>query len=171
MRLTCLKAVALGSVSVLVGCSQPAVEVAPESLAFPVVLVTGIGGNGKMPCRADVVHARDHLSRMRLSLYSELSDRSLSGPPIVVDASAQIFEMHNIVGERGGLWMMANPNGMMPIRFSLIRRKDGGISPVRDLLAGCRFPGRVADDDTLTRRRNDIRKATAMAGIIAILDE
>jgi hypothetical protein len=108
---------------------------------------------------------------MRVTLLSELSDTTLSDPPIVIDGAARMLDMKEIKGERGGLWMMVNPNGLMPIRFTLVQRKDAGVEAARALIARSQFIGRYLDSEGTNSRRQRIEVATSMSEIIQIIDE
>jgi hypothetical protein len=155
----------------LAGCGQPPADVSVDSLSFPVILITRSSEKGQGPCQVNRVEAKAHLSLMRVEIYSRSSDTSTFDPPIVIDGTAKTFEMKNIVGERGGLWMMANPTGMMPVRFTLSPRTDTGIAAARSLIASCRYLGRDLDDERIELRRDRIRVAKNMAQIVEILDD
>ncbi|MGL4438350.1 MAG: hypothetical protein ACRCUE_03695 [Bosea sp. (in: a-proteobacteria)] len=153
------------------GCDKPPASVSVESLSFPAVLITRSSARGQLPCHASRVEAKEHLSLMRLEIYSTISDRTFSAVPIVIDGTAKILEMKDIVGERGGLWMMANPTGQMPIRFTLSPRKDTGFADARSLIAHCRYLGRDLDDERTELRRNRIRLAKDMTEILRTMDD
>ena len=42
---------------------------------------------------------------------------------------------------------MINPSGQMPVKFTLLERKETGIEAARDLVANCRFLGRDLGSD------------------------
>ncbi len=108
---------------------------------------------------------------MRLEIYSTINDTTFSEALIVVDGTAKIFEMKGIIVERGGLWMMLNPTGQMPVRFTLLHRRDSGIAPARSLIANCKYLGRDLDDEHTELRRDRIRLAKDMADILKTLDD
>lgn len=153
----------------LCGCDAPPAPVSVEALAFPVLRVTGTARNGVLPCRVDVFRTAEGLSHMRVEMYSEMTDRTRADAPIVIDSQARAYDMDKIAGERGTLWMMANPTGMMPLRFSLIPRRSTGIAAARDLLPGCKYLGSGFDHAVLDRRRELIRQADSMAMIIEVV--
>lgn len=155
----------------LAACSSEPSEVAVEALTFPVVRMFGHDQKGRMPCQADVMADPRQLARFRVGTYSELTDRTISDPPIVIDATGQVLRMDKIEGEHGALWMMANPNGMMPVRFILLREPSSGLAAARTWLAGCRFLGSGHDHDVIARRRTEIRDADSMARILQTLAE
>lgn len=155
----------------LAGCSQQPASVPVESLAFPVVLITGTSPRGTLPSRARIVVNKEDLGLMRVLLYTELTDTVLSDPPIVIDSAARMLDMKDIKGKHGGLWMMVNPNGLMPIRFTLIRRKETGFETARATIARSRFIGRSLDSEGIARRRAGIAAATSMSAVIGIIDE
>jgi hypothetical protein len=155
----------------LAACSSEPPEVAVEALTFPVVRMFGHDQQGRLPCQADVMADRHQLARFRVGIYSELTDRTISAPPIVIDATGQVLRMEKIEGERGTVWMMVNPNGMMPVRFVLLRARPSGLAAAKALLAECRFLGSGHDHDVMARRRTEIRDAEGMAPILKTLVE
>ena len=156
----------------LLGCSREPVVVPAASLTFPVVLITGgAAASNALPHRARVFASLDQLSHMRVELYSVTSSKTSAEAPKVIDANAQVLDMMNIEGEHGGLWIMANPTGMMPIRFTLVRREQTGIGPARDLIAAAEFLGHDLDSERKELRSERIRKATSMAEVMQIIDE
>lgn len=155
----------------LAACRSEPSEVAVEALTFPVVRMFGHDQKGQLPCQADVMEDRRQLARFRVSIYSELTDRTHSDPPIIIDATGQVLRMDKIEGEHGTLWMMVNPNGMMPVRFTLLRERSSGLAAAKTRLAACRFLGSGHDHDVMTRRRTDIRDADSMGRILTTLSE
>lgn len=155
----------------LAACSSEPPEVAVEALTFPVVRMFGHDQKGRLPCQADVMVDRRQLARFRVGIYSELTDRTISDPPIIIDAAGQVLRMDKIEGENGTLWMMVNPNGMMPVRFILVRERSSGLAAAQKWLAACRFLGSGHDHDVIARRRTDIRDARSMAQILQTLTE
>lgn len=155
----------------LPGCSRAPVVVPVDSLTFPAVLVTGTRPTLGVAHVARVVVDREDLSRMRSELYSGLSDTTATDPPIVIDAGAKIADMTQIKGAHGGLWMMANPTGMMPITFTLVQRKDQGVEAARALIADSQFIGPDLDQERRQLRSERIRRATSMTEIVAIVNE
>ena len=163
-----LSAVLLGS---LLGCGQPPEVVSPDSLSFPAILVIGVAPSGTKYRQARLIMDKEDLSHLRLSIFSALSDMSSADVPIVIDSTASILEMRDIKGEKGGLWMMMNPNGLMPIQFTLVRHSKTGIEAARTMIATCDYLGRDLDGDRAHHRRQRIRQATTLAEIIRIVDE
>jgi hypothetical protein len=159
--------------SVLPGCQRPPappVPVAVDSLRFPVVVITGTHPSHIIPARADVATDREALGRMRTETYARINDATVSDPPIVIDAAAATFDMTEIKGQRGGLWMMINPTSRMPIAFTLFRRKESGIAAARKLVAASTYLGRDFDAERAALRRQRIGQAQTMAQIVAIID-
>lgn len=142
-----------------------------DDLAFPLVRITGTASGGTLPSRAVVLRSRDELDRMRVELFSELSDTTRSDPPVVIDSAGVICEMREIEGQRGGLWMMVNPTGLMPITCKLVRRDDSGVIAARALISKCRFLGTDLDSERTALRRARIAAATTMAEIVEIVEE
>ena len=155
----------------LLGCSREPEIVPVDSLSFPVILVIGIAPVGTKYRQARIVLDKEDLGRMGLSVFSALSDTASSDVPIVFDSGASAFEMRNIKGEKGGLWMMLNPNGTMPIQFTLVRHPKTGVEAARTLLETCDYLGRELDPDIIRLRRQRIGQAQSMAEIIRILHE
>jgi hypothetical protein len=166
-----LPLLAIACAAILAGCSREPEVVPVGSLAFPVVLITGTNPSNALPHRAKVIADASELGRMRVEQYSTLTDTTISDPPIVIDSAASIFDMKDIEGEHGGLWMMANPTGMMPIRYKLVRREPSGIEPARTLIANCKYLGGDLDQDRRELRSERIRRAGSMAEIMQIVDE
>ena len=171
MRHIILKLAGLASVAWLGACSPKPAAVAIKRLSFPVILVVGTAASGAIPSRAEVVHNPLDLSRMRVALYSTLTDATLSDAPIVIDATASEFEMRDLVGEHGNTWMLLNPNGVMPIRFSLVQRAESDIRAARAVLEACKYLGSDLDTERTALRRARIRHAKNMAELVQIVDE
>ena len=164
--------VALASAALVpLGCKGEPKPVPVSSLSFPVVLITGTRPNNEVAHRARVMANADALGHMRVELYSGLSDPTRNDPPIVIDAKAAIYDMKEIKGEHGSLWMMANPTGMMPIQFKLIPREENGLSAARDLVLACEYFDYVMDSDQRDQRRERIRRAGSMQDIAAAVGE
>lgn len=155
----------------LLGCRGEPKPVPVSSLSFPVVLVTGTRPNNEVLHRARVMANADELGHMRVELYSGLSDPTLNDPPIVIDAKAAIYDMKEIKGEHGSLWMMANPTGMMPIQFKLLPREQSGMEAARALVAACEYFEYVRYGEQRDQQRVRIRRASTVAEIAAIVDE
>lgn len=153
------------------GCEGKPAVVATESLVFPVVLITGTAAGGELPSRADVVTSKEDLGRMRVGIFSPLTDPTRSDPPFVIDSTGLVCEMRNLKGERGGLWMMANPTGLMPITFTLVPCRETGIGAAQKLVAACRYLGPDLDENRRQLRCERIRQALTMDLIMAIIDE
>jgi len=157
----------------LSGChrTSPVVPVPVGSLSFPVVLIVGTSAKDRIASHAEVVVNEADLSLMRVERYSGLSDTTISDPPIVIDGKGTVCDMRDIKGEHGGFWMMAHPTGQMPIRFTLIPRKETGIKAARALITSCEYLGRDLDQERKTLRCERISQATTMAEIMQIIDE
>jgi len=155
----------------LLGCSREPEVVPLESVSFPAILVIGIAPAGTKYRQARIIVDKEDLGRMNLSVFSALSNTDSSDVPIVFDSGAAALEMRNIKGEKGGLWMMMNPNGLMPIQFTLVRHPKTGIEAARTMIETCDYLGRDLDDDRAQLRRQRIRQAQTMAEIIKIVDE
>jgi hypothetical protein len=155
----------------LLGCSQEPVAVPVDSLSFPAILVIGVAPSGTKYRQARIVVDKEDLGLLRLSVFSALSNTTSSDVPIVIDSSASVFEMREIKGEKGGLWMMLNPNGLMPIQYTLVRHSKTGTEAARTMIETCDYLGRDLDGDRAQLRRQRIRQAQSMAEIIRIVDE
>ena len=150
------------SLLAFVGCADkpPVVSVVPvEKLAFPVVLIYRDQKTGNCSDTEFLSKATD-LGLMAVQQYLFLPE---SEPLFVIDSSGRVCEMRDIQGQRGGLWLMANPTGQMPIKFTLVERKETGIKAARTLLLSCKFLAHVsmghgADD----RVREAIEKAATV---------
>jgi hypothetical protein len=153
------------------GCSREPEVVPAAVLKFPVVLIAGASAAHTVSHRADVVANSKDLGTMRVERLSNLPDPDANDPPLVIDSSASVFAMENIEGEHGGLWMMANPTGMMPIRYQLVRHEPSGIAAARALIAACDYLGSDLDQDRGTLRSHRIRRAETMAEVMEIIDE
>ncbi|MCB1865528.1 MAG: hypothetical protein KDG50_08850 [Chromatiales bacterium] len=138
----------------LVGCERPPREVPVSELRFPVVLVFG-------DTEAQInVNAQD-LALMHMGHYTHMPEQMR-----VIDAQARVFEMRDIQGEHGGLWMMLNPTGLMPISFRLIPARSSGLEAARGVILGCEFFDRVRGADETERVRDAVRRASDMASIL-----
>lgn len=166
------RSVLAGACAVLLAACGQAPRVVPvESLAFPVVLITGSSPRDSAAHSADVEPNARELGLMRVERYLSLGDPELSDPPIVIDSNARIFDMTEIKGQHGSLWMMVNPTGLMPITFTLTERKDQGLEAARALIAACEFLGRDLDSERRAARVERLGKAQSMAEIVAIVQE
>lgn len=164
--------IALASAALaLLGCKGEPKPVPVGSLSFPVVLITGTKPNNEVAHRARVMANADELGHMRVELYSTLSDTENNDPPIVIDAKAVIYDMKEIKGEHGSLWMMANPTGRMPIQFKLIPREENGLEAARAIAAACEYFEYVMYSEERDRRREHIRRAGSVTEIAAVVDE
>jgi len=154
----------------LPGCQRPPVPVAVDSLTFPVVVITGTHPSRIIPARAEVAIDREELGRMSTETYARITDRAVSDPPIVIDMAAAAFDMKDIKGKRGGLWMMVHPTSRMPIGFTLFRRKESSIEAARTLIADSRYLGRDFNEERTALRRQRLSQARTMAEIVAIIE-
>lgn len=157
------------SLLAFVGCADqpPVVTVVPvDKLAFPVVLIYRDQKTGN--CSAAEFHSKAaDLGLMGVQRYLFLPE---SEPLFVIDSSGRVCEMRDIQGQRGGLWLMANPTGLMPIKFTLVERKETGIKAARTLLLSCKFlahgtKGQDADD----RVREAIGEAATVGDMINLI--
>jgi hypothetical protein len=152
--------------ALLAACSQAPKVVPIDQIAFPVVLITGQDPTNAAPHRADVEINVRNLSLMRVERYS-----TLAAPPIVIDSNARIFDMTEIKGAHGSMWMMINPTGLMPLTFKLAQRKQQGLAEATALITACDFLGRDLDSDRRAERVALLAGAQTMAEVIAIVDE
>jgi len=79
--------------------------------------------------------------------------------------------MKDMKGDRSGLWMMANPTGLMPIDFTLFQRKQTGLEAARTIIAKSKYQGPDLDEERRTLRTERILRAKSMAEIIQIVDD
>lgn len=150
----------------LAACS-PAPKVVPvEGIAFPVVLITSQDPTNAAPHRADIETSARDLSLMRVERYS-----TLASPPIVIDSNARIYDMNEIEGAHGGLWMMVNPTGLMPITFQLTERREQGPDAARGLISACEFLGRDIDSERRVARVARLASVQTIPEMIAIIEE
>ena len=157
------------SLLAFVGCADqpPVVTVVPvDKLAFPVVLIYRDQKTGN--CSAAEFHSNAaDLGLMGVQRYSFLP---ASEPLFVIDSSGRVCEMRDIQGQRGGLWLMLNPTGLMPIKFTLVERQETGIKAARTLLLSCKYlalgmKGQDADD----RVREAIGEAATVGDMINLI--
>jgi hypothetical protein len=169
MRVPTVAFVAL--IAVMVGCHRAPSAVPLDDLTFPVVLITGTHPSHVLPARADVFSNKAERGWMDTETYARINDTALTDAPIVIDATATAFDMKDIQGEHGGLWMMANPTSRMPIRFSLFLRQETGVAVARDIIAKSQYMGSDIDEQRTRLRAARILHAQSMAEIRAIVDE
>ncbi|MEQ1829411.1 MAG: WG repeat-containing protein [Pirellula sp.] len=158
------------------GCTRKPKVVTIDQLSFPVIriLVTReepVHGDGETTTKSKYVgHAlifadKQGFSRIPVQELWNVTE------PVVIDSNATVLDIRDIKNEHGGLWAMINPSGQMPVKFTLLERKETGIEAARDLVANCRFLGRDLGSDFTELRRERIRKATKGEEIIQILCE
>lgn len=152
--------------ALLAACSQAPKVVSAKDIAYPVVLITLVSPTVDSYLSADVEIDQRNLSLMRVERYSALSE-----PPIVIDANARIYDMTEIKGEHGSMWMMINPTGLMPLTFKLVEREEQGLNAARALIAACKYLGRDLDSERRTERLSRMARVQSMAEVIAIIDE
>lgn len=150
----------------LAACAQAPKVVPVEDIAFPVVLITGQTPTNAAVHRADIELGPRDLSLMRVERYS-----TLASPPIVIDSNARIYDMNEIKGAHGGLWMMVNPTGLMPITFKLTERREQGLDVARALISACEFLGRDIDSERREARVARLASVQSMPEMIAIIEE
>jgi len=161
-----------GALAALLGACHQGPKVVPlKDVAFPVVLIIGSSPRDQVAHAADVEPNQRDLSVMRVETYLGIGDQTLSDPPIVIDSEARIYDMTEIKGQHGSLWMMMNPTGLMPLTFKLTERKEQGLDAARALISACEYLGRDLDGERRVARVQRMAKATSMAGIIALIDE
>ena len=160
------------SVLAFVGCADkppvvPVVTAVPvANLTFPVVLIHRDQTTGACS-KAEFNSNAEDLGLMGVQRYSQLAP---SEPLLVIDSSGRVCEMRDIQGQRGGLWLMANPTGLMPIKFTLVERQETGIKAARTLLQSCKYlahatQGPDADD----RVREAIGKAATVGDMLNLI--
>lgn len=157
-------------VASLLGCNRTPAVVPIDNLSFPIVFIVGTSAKSPIPSTAQVIANYENLSRMRLEIFSPLTDTTRSDPPILIDANAKIFEMKDLTGKRGGLWMILKPTGEMPISFTLTPRKETGVHAARAMIANCKYLGNDLDGDRKKFRSDRILRAATMAEIMQIVD-
>ena len=157
------------SLLAFVGCADkpPVVTVVPvDRLAFPVVLIYRDQKTGDCTDAEFNSKAAD-LGLMGVQRYLFLP---ASEPLFVIDSSGRVCEMRDIQGQHGGLWLMANPSGLMPIKFTLVERKETGIKAARTLLLSCKFLAQVTKGrDENDRVREAIEKAATVGDMINLI--
>lgn len=161
-------AAGLGS---LLGCDRKPVPVPLTSLSFPVVVIFTTSTPSTTWRRAEICLSKEDLGLMRVDLFAARSSTMVSNPPTVIDSAANFFEMKDIKAERSGLWMMINPQGLMPFSFTLVKHKDTSINAAHSLIADCEYIGRDLDNERRDLRATRIRQANTMADIINIVEE
>lgn len=148
------------------GCADqppavPVVTVVPvASLTFPVVLIYRDQGTGNCSS-AEFNSKAEDLGLMGVQRYLFLPE---SEPLFVIDSSGRVCEMRDIQGQRGGLWLMANPSGLMPIKFNLVERKETGAEAARTLLLSCKYLAHVSMGPSADDRVRDAIEKAATAG-------
>lgn len=140
------------------GCDRPAAAppVTPQSLLrFPVILV--------WPGQSVLIERPiDGLKSMRINyLYGDRKD------PVVIDSDLKIYDMKDLTGTKGGLAMMLDPNGFVPIKFKLAPHAKQGLATARQLIIDCQWLG--GDSDAVQLKRTEIADATTLDQMIAIL--
>ena len=104
---------ACSSLLTLMGCAAKPAVVPVEKLTFPVVLI--YRDQKTLECSQTEFNSdAAELGLMGVQHYLFLPE---SEPLYVVDSSGRVCEMREIKGQHGGLWLMANPSGLMPIKF------------------------------------------------------
>jgi hypothetical protein len=155
----------------LFGCDRKPVTVPVSSLSFPVLVIFAASTPSSTWRRAEICLTTEDLGLMRVDLFASRSSTMLSNPPTVLDSAANIFEMKEIKAGRSGLWMMINPQGLMPFSFTLVKHKDTGTNAAQALIAECEYIGRDLDNERRDLRATRIRQANTMAEIINIVEE
>ena len=153
------------------GCDSAPVAVSLDRLSFPVIIVTGTNTSNILPYRAEVVSNGEELGRMSQETYARINDTTQTDPPIVIDRSGAAYDMKDIKGEHGGLWMMANPTSRMPIHFTLFRRREAGLDAARAIIAKSKYLGPDIDEERTKLRAARILLAKSIAEISEIIDE
>ena len=138
----------------LLGCSRKPKVVTIDQLKFPVIRILESSTESKNGGHAQVIVDKEGLSHIPVQSLFYVTD------PLIIDSNANVLDMKDIKNEHGGLWVMINPQGQMPVQFTLLQRKETGIEAARELVANCRFLGRDLDSERTEFRRERIRKAT-----------
>ena len=160
----------------LFGCTRKPKVMTIDQLSFPVIRILEtreepVHGDGETTAKSKYVgHAliivdKEGLSRIPVQELWNITD------PVVIDSNATVLDIKDIKNEHGGLWAMINPSGQMPVKFTMVERKETGIEAARNLVANCTFLGRDLGSDFTEHRRERIRKATNGQEIIQILCE
>ncbi len=108
--------------SLLGACASPK----PPSIAdlrFPVLVMHHVGA------RSVEVNA-ESLQTMRVPLAMQADP-----PPVLIDSDLKIYRMNKVQSTHGGLWMMANPNALTPITFTL-EAAGAGKAAARQAIVG-----------------------------------
>jgi len=149
----------------LMGCAAKPSVVPVEKLTFPVVLIYRDQKTLESSKTEFNANAED-LGLMKVQRYLSLPE---SEPLYVIESSGRVCEMREIQGQRGGLWLMANPSGLMPIKFTLIERKETGTEAARTLLLSCKYLGRDVDQDAIDQLRAAVEKAATAGDMIELI--
>lgn len=149
----------------LFGCTQKPKVVTIDQLKFPVIRILESSSENQDRSQARVILDKEGLSHIPVQSLFYVTD------PLIIDSNANVLDMKDIKNEHGGLWAMLHPQGEMPVKFTLVQRKETGIEAARDLVANCRFLGRDLDSQRTEFRRERIRKATNGEEIIQIILE
>jgi hypothetical protein len=147
------------------GCAAKPAVVPVEKLTFPVVLI--YRDQKTLECSQTEFNSdAAELGLMGVQHYLFLPE---SEPLYVVDSSGRVCEMREIKGQHGGLWLMANPSGLMPIKFTLVERKETGTEAARQLLLSCKYLGRDVDRNATAKLRDAVAKATTVGEMIELI--
>jgi hypothetical protein len=159
----------------LFGCTRKPKVVTIDQLSFPVIRILETRERPRHS-EAEITSENKYLGYARICVDKE--DLSLIPvqelwnvtQPLIIDSNANVLELKDIKNEHGGLWIMINPQAQMPVKFTLLQRKDTGIEAARDLIANCTRLGKLNSEDS-DLRRDRIRKATKFEEIIQIICE
>ncbi len=149
----------------LFGCSRKPKVVTIDQLKFPVIRILESSTESKDRSHARICDDPEDLSRIPVQSLWYVAE------PLVIDSNANVFDMKEIKNQHGELWMMINPSGQMPVKFTLHEHKETGIEAARNIVANCRFLGRDLDQERTELRRERIRKATQGVEITQIISE
>jgi hypothetical protein len=149
----------------LFGCTRKPKVVTIDQLSFPVIRILESSAESK-----DIGHAQIFVDKESLS-HIPVQELWYVTDPLVIDSNANVFDMKDIKNGHGGLWMMINPSGQMPVKFTLLQRKKTGIAAAQELVSNCSFLGRDLDGKRTELRKERIRRAPTGAEIIKIICE
>ncbi len=160
----------------LFGCTRKPKVVTIDQLSFPVIRILETRVKPRHS-EAEITSKSNYIGYARICLDKEdlsripVQELWNVTEPLVIDSNANVLEMKDIKNEHGGLWIMTHPSGEMPVKFTLLQRKDTGIETARDLIANCRYLEGSLDQEHTELRRERVRKATKVEEIIQIICE
>jgi len=106
----------------LAGChAPPPPPPTVADLQFPVVVLYGHGNVRTFP-------DADSLNTMSIGVLN-----SAVGPPALIDSQFKRYRLADLASTHNGLWLMMNPTGTTPVKFTLERAPESGIAVARAL--------------------------------------